>query len=191
VNSTIEDLFQGWPQQTNFISGFLNGSTLDISSPIAMANVYGVDSAITAITGKAAAAFGTSIVSNTLGQLVVGRLNVESPSACSSCWQNSDAAFIVGNGVGGVPSNAMAVMRNGDVWIAGSVYVNVGSTPTLGVGRREEEPKLSEQIDSLVEQTTDMVMAMRAELDHIRQQNDMLRQMIADLKSLTVVTSDR
>ena len=57
-----------------------------------------------------------------LARLVIGRHNVVEGSSAS--WQANDPLFVAGNGSSSTPSNALTLLKNGNLTIAGMLTEN-------------------------------------------------------------------
>jgi hypothetical protein len=61
---------------------------------------------------------GEVTTSQAYASLVIGRFNVVAGNPFT--WDSSDPLFVAGNGVSGNPSNALTLLKNGDLIIAGT-----------------------------------------------------------------------
>lgn len=73
----------------------------------------------TTVEGNYGVAFGEGTYAAPSHAFVVGRYNVFPESYTVDDWIDSDELFIVGNGSSGNPSNAMTVLKNGNVSLGG------------------------------------------------------------------------
>ncbi|WP_413290558.1 hypothetical protein [Bdellovibrio sp. HCB337] len=84
----------------------------------------------TTATGNYSTSMGNNTTSNAMAQTTIGQFNIITGSESASTWVGSDPLFVVGNGTSaGAKSNAMTVLKRGDVLIGG----HIGSTSSTGV----------------------------------------------------------
>jgi len=187
------------------IQGYASGQVITLSQPT-FVNVYGdgVDGSFIDPNGAGAVVFGTNLQAPSVLQLTAGICNnitdivgegldtVPQPLSIS----HNDSLFVVGNGesdgTGGctLASNAMVVTKNGDVYIAGEAFENVGRNPYVGKGEskrgRGEDltrlGKIKDENKQLRKQAQELHKRMTEELEPMRKQNEVLRKTIAEFK---------
>jgi hypothetical protein len=72
----------------------------------------------TEASGARSTAMGEFTTSSAYASLVIGRFNLATGSPFT--WLPGDPLFVAGNGVSGNPSNALTLLKNGDLIIAGT-----------------------------------------------------------------------
>ena len=80
--------------------------------------------ASTTASGNNSTAMGNLTTAQALGSLVIGRWNIVSGSA--DTWVDTDPLFVAGNGDLGSPSNALTLLKNGNLTLAGQIESESG-----------------------------------------------------------------
>lgn len=93
----------------SFAAGQSNIAEGDRSATIGRSNT---------VFGAEGQAFGTGLISNAFNEIVLGRYNNDIPANDPTSWDVNDRIFSIGNGsIGSLRSNAIVVMKNGNVGI--------------------------------------------------------------------------
>jgi len=71
------------------------------------------------VTGNNAASMGFHTTAQSYASLVIGQYNVVTGTTGS--WQSDEPLLVAGNGLSGIPHNAMTLYKNGDMTIAGTL----------------------------------------------------------------------
>lgn len=71
--------------------------------------------------GRASSSLGYATTAESFSQVTVGRLNEVHGNASTTEWVATDPLFVIGNGDGAKRSNAMVVLKNGDLIVNGVI----------------------------------------------------------------------
>ncbi|MCX6335345.1 MAG: tail fiber domain-containing protein [Bacteroidia bacterium] len=97
---------------------------------------------VTTASGNGSLALGNNTKARSAYETVIGRLNVDYTPISTTAWIPSDRLFVIGNGDAVFPSNALTVLKNGNVGIGTSNPVNYLhiATKASGGGITIDEP---------------------------------------------------
>ena len=83
----------------------------------------------TKASGVGAVALGVGTTAPSYGEVAIGSYNTVYVPGSTSAIDNTDRAFVIGNGTAGTPSDAFIIQKNGNMTVGGSLTV-LGATIT-------------------------------------------------------------